>query len=156
VRSLVLADTYAGWAGSLGEQAAKERLARCLNDSTQPPQEWVPEWAPHALSDNAPPALWKEQESHMWDFHPVGFRAMSRAVAPDFRDILPTIKVPTLLIWGDDDKRSPVTASEKMRDEIPGSRLVVIQGAGHVSNMEQPERFNAEVRNFCLGVDGAR
>jgi pimeloyl-ACP methyl ester carboxylesterase len=153
VRSLVLADTYAGWAGSLGEEAAKQRLERCLNDSTLPPQEWVPGWAPHAFSDNAPPALWKEQESHMWDFHPVGFRAMSRAVAPDFRVIFPLISVPTLLIWGDDDKRSPLSAGEMMRDAIPGSRLVVIPNAGHVSNMEQPERFNAEVRTFIMDVD---
>ncbi|MDP2675488.1 MAG: hypothetical protein Q8Q00_11390 [Dehalococcoidia bacterium] len=40
-----------------------------------------------------------------------------------------------------------------MRDRIPGARLVVIPGAGHVSNMEQPERFNAEVREFLLRTD---
>ena len=155
IRSLALADTYAGWTGSLGLEAAKQRLERCLDDSKKPPEEWIPEWAPHAFSDNAAPALWKEQESHMWDFHPVGFRAMSRAVAPDFRDIFPLIRVPTLVIWGDDDKRSPLSAGEMMRDGIKGARLVVIPSAGHVSNLEQPERFNAEVREFCLSVDRA-
>jgi pimeloyl-ACP methyl ester carboxylesterase len=37
-----------------------------------------------------------------------------------------------------------------MRDRINGSRLVVIPDAGHASNMEQPARFNAEVRTFLL------
>jgi pimeloyl-ACP methyl ester carboxylesterase len=84
----------------------------------------------------------------MADFHPVGFRSMSRAVLPDFSDRLDRIEVPTLLIWGDDDKRSPLSAGEMMRDRIRGSKLILIPGAGHVSNMEQPERFNAEVRAF--------
>ena len=152
-RSLVLADTYAGWTGSLGAEAAKQRLEQCINDSRKPPEDWIPEWAPHAFSDNASTALWKEQESHMWDFHAVGFRAMSRAVAPDFREIFPLVSVPTLLIWGDDDKRSPLSAGEMMRDGIKGSRLVVIPSAGHVSNLEQPERFNAEVRAFIMGFE---
>ncbi len=153
VLSLILADTYAGWTGSLGEEAAAQRLARCLRESEMPPEEWVPQWVPDAFSATAPRAALDELASIMSDFHPVGFRAMSRAVAPDFRDALPQIGVPTLLIWGDDDKRSPLSAGEGMRDEIPGARLVVIPGAGHVSNMEQPELFNAAVREFCLAVN---
>jgi pimeloyl-ACP methyl ester carboxylesterase len=152
VQSLVLADTYAGWTGSLGEQAAEERLARCLGESEMAPEEWVPGWVPHAFSDGAPRSVLEELESIMWDFHPVGFRAMSRACAGDFRDILPTIRAPTLLIWGDDDKRSPLACGEAMRDAIPGSQLVVIPNAGHVSNMEQPEAFNALVREFLATV----
>jgi len=54
VRSLVLADTYAGWAGSLGSEAAEARLARCLRESELPPEEWVPQWAPEAFSPDAP------------------------------------------------------------------------------------------------------
>jgi pimeloyl-ACP methyl ester carboxylesterase len=90
-------------------------------------------------------------ETIMSDVHPVGFRAMSRAVFPDVSGALEAIAIPTLLIWGDDDKRSPLTAGEMMRDCIRGSRLVVIPGAGHVSNMEQPELFDAEVRAFLAG-----
>jgi pimeloyl-ACP methyl ester carboxylesterase len=78
---------------------------------------------------------------------------MSRSVEPDFRDILPQVRVPTLLIWGDDDKRSPLSCGEAMRDSIPGSRLLVIRSAGHLSNMEQPELFNAAVRDFLRSVE---
>jgi pimeloyl-ACP methyl ester carboxylesterase len=152
VRSLILADSYAGWTGSLGEEAAKERLARCLRESEMAPGDWVPHWVPHAFSDGAPQGLLNELQTIMWDFHPVGFRAMSRAVAGDFREILPNVKVPTLLIWGDDDKRSPLSCGEAMREAIPGARLVVIPNAGHVSNMEQPEAFNVAVREFLAAL----
>ena len=152
VRSLILADTYAGWTGSLGKEAAEQRLARCLRESQMTAEVWVPQWVPDAFSGTADQALLDELASIMSDFHPVGFRAMSRALAPDFREILPLIEVPTLLVWGDDDKRSPLTAGEAMREAIPGARLVVIPSAGHVSNMEQPARFNKEVRNFCRSV----
>jgi pimeloyl-ACP methyl ester carboxylesterase len=148
VSSLILADTYAGWAGSLGEEAAGQRLARCLRESELPAREWVPQWVPDAFSSAAPSAVLGELASIMSDFHPVGFRAMSRALAPDFRELLPLIDVPTLLIWGDEDKRSPLNAGLEMYDSVRGARLVVIPNAGHVSNMEQPERFNAEVREF--------
>jgi pimeloyl-ACP methyl ester carboxylesterase len=156
VLSLVLADTYAGWTGSLGEEEAAARLARCLAESRLPASEWIPQWVPAAFSANAPRELLDEYAEIMSDFHPVGFRAMSRTVTPDFRGILPQVDVPTLLIWGADDKRSPLSAGEMMRDEITGARLVVIPGAGHVSNMEQPELFNAAVREFCLAVDAPR
>jgi len=89
----------------------------------------------------------------MSDFHPVGFRAMSRALVPDFTDALSRIDVPTLLIWGDDDKRAPLRIGQMMRDRIRDARLVVIPGAGHASNMEQAERFNTEVREFIIGLD---
>lgn len=152
VTSLILADTYAGWTGSLGEAAAAERLDRCLLESQLPPAEWIPQWVPHAFSNAAPQSVQDELASVMWDFHPPGFRAMSRAVTPDFRDIFPTVKVPTLLIWGDQDNRSPPAAGEAMRDSIAGARLVVLPHAGHVSNMEQPERFNAQVADFLKSL----
>jgi pimeloyl-ACP methyl ester carboxylesterase len=148
VRSLILADTYAGWTGSLGKEAAAQRLARCLRESTMPAEDWVPQWVPEAFSSNACDALLDEYAAIMKDFHPLGFRAMSRAVTPDFRDLLSLVRVPTLLIWGEEDKRSPVACGEQMRDAIHESRLVVIPGAGHVSNIEQPEQFNAAVRDF--------
>lgn len=148
VVSLVLSGAYAGWTGSLGAEAAEQRLARCLRESEVAAEEWVPQWAPEAFSTGASKELLVEYASIMSDFHPVGFRAMSRAVTPDFRELLTLVDVPTLLIWGDGDTRSPVSVGEAMCDSIRGARLVVIPNAGHASNMEQPERFNTEVREF--------
>jgi pimeloyl-ACP methyl ester carboxylesterase len=152
MRSLILADTYVGWESSLGGEASAARLERCLRESELPPEEWVPQWAPEAFSPDAPQSLVDEQAAIMWDFHPVGFRAMSRAVAGDFSAILPSVDVPTLVLWGEADSRSPLSAGEAIRDGIRGARMVVIPGAGHVSNMEQPEHFNSEVRTFLQSL----
>ena len=65
-------------------------------------------------------------------------------------DLLRNIGVPTLLLWGDADQRSPLIIAEQLREAIPNAELAVIANAGHVSNMEQPEEFDAHVRRFCL------
>ena len=66
----------------------------------------------------------------------------------DQRDLLPRIAVPTLLVWGEHDARSPLTVARELERAIPDAELVVIPGCGHVSNLEEPERFNEVVRDF--------
>ena len=152
-RSLVLADTYAGWRGSLGEAKSKERLAMCLRDSSLPAGELVPKYVPNMHSESATHSVRDELVSIMSDFHPVGFRLMALSSAhSDTRDLLRDIRVPTLLVWGDADARSPVSVAHEIHAAIPRARLTIIPGAGHVSNLEAPARFNAEVRGFCLSV----
>jgi pimeloyl-ACP methyl ester carboxylesterase len=150
VRSLVLADTYAGWEGSLGEATSDERLAACLRDSSLPARELVRNYLPTMHSTSASREQQEEWASIMSDFHPIGFRLMAETSAPDTSDLLPTIRVPTLLIWGHADARSPLSVAHQFQDAIPNAKLVVIPGAGHVSNLEAPTRFNGEVRSFCL------
>ncbi len=74
---------------------------------------------------------------------------LSVMAAADQRDLLPRIAVPTLLIWGELDARSPLSVAHQFEQAIPDTKLVVIPGSGHVSNLEQPERFNEAVRWFC-------
>jgi pimeloyl-ACP methyl ester carboxylesterase len=156
VRSLVLADTYAGWKGSLPEPVPEERLAACLRDASLPANEFVPRYLTGMFGESPPQDARDELAGIMFDFHPAGFRLMATALAhADTRDLLPRIQVPTLLVWGEADVRSPMTVAHQMHDAIPGARLVVIPGAGHVSNLEEPARFNAEVRAFCSGVGNA-
>jgi pimeloyl-ACP methyl ester carboxylesterase len=103
------------------------------------------------FTDAASQGVRDELSAIVSEFHPIGFRMMSMSSAEmDTRDMLPTIDVPTLLLWGDDDRRSPVNIAEQFHAAIPGSELVIIPGAGHVSNMERPDKFNAHVRRFCL------
>jgi pimeloyl-ACP methyl ester carboxylesterase len=73
--------------------------------------------------------------------------------AADYRPALPTIAIPTLLLYGELDRRSPLSVARDLHDRIPGSTLVVIHDVGHLSNVEAPERFNAEVRRFMQGLD---
>src|SRR5262249_54540251 len=89
----------------------------------------------------------------MNDTHPAGFRLMATAVATaDTRAWLPKIKVPTFLVWGDADKRAPLSSAYPIRNAIPGAKLEIISGAGHVSNMEKPVQFNDAVSDFCLSI----
>ena len=63
----------------------------------------------------------------------------------DQHDLLPRIAVPTLLIWGELDACSPLTVASQFEQAIPYAKLVVIRGAGRVSNLEQPERVDDAV-----------
>ena len=71
---------------------------------------------------------------------------------PDSRPTLATLALPTLIVVGRDDAPTPVSAAEGMAAQIPGSRLAVIEGAGHLSNLEKPEAFNEAVRSFVASL----
>jgi len=74
---------------------------------------------------------------------------MARAMAEaDLRDLLPAIDVPTLLVHGAADERAPVAVGEAIRAAIPSATLVVMPAVGHECYLEDPERFNAVVRDF--------
>ncbi len=67
----------------------------------------------------------------------------------DSSDTLATITAPTLFVVGDEDTIAPRGESEQMRTLVPGSRLEVIRGAGHLSNLERPAAFNALVSQWA-------
>jgi 3-oxoadipate enol-lactonase len=67
---------------------------------------------------------------------------------PDATGSLSAIRVPTLVVVGAEDILTPPAASEAMVAAIPGSRYAKIAAAGHLSNLEQPEMFNAVVGSF--------
>ena len=149
VNSLVLADTDAGWKGSLPDPMPQERLAACLRDASLPAAEFVERYLPSMFGPAACDEVRMELGPIMTGFHQTGFRLMATAVAEaDTRDLLSLIRVPTLLIWGEQDARSPLLVAEQFRNAIPGATLVVIPDVGHVSNLEAPQRFNDEVRAF--------
>jgi pimeloyl-ACP methyl ester carboxylesterase len=151
--SLVLADTYAGWKGSLPEMEWKERLATCLQDANGPSEALVAKFLPGVFTDTVPKHLRVELSAMVSEFHPVGFRLMALSSAEvDTRDLLPNIDVATLVLWGDNDRRSPLYIAEQFHAAIPGAQLAIIPNAGHLSNMEQPDVFERQVRRFCLST----
>lgn len=156
--TLVLASAYAGWAGSLPADVVEHRLERTLLQTYLPPEQWVRDWIPGLLTESAPAELVQKVTAMVSAFHPIGARAMTRAVAEsDLRDVLPRIQVPTLLIYGDSDVRSPLNVAEDLHAAIPDSKLVVIAGVGHACNVQAPEAFNDEVRSFLRkAVAGAQ
>jgi pimeloyl-ACP methyl ester carboxylesterase len=81
---------------------------------------------------------------------PKGASAAQRGMAArrNYSDDLSSINVPTLVIVGRDDPIRPVADAEFMHDRIRESRLEIIEDAAHMTNMEQPEVFNAVLLNF--------
>jgi len=67
---------------------------------------------------------------------------------PDATPGLAKIAVPTLILVGEHDSLTPPSVAEGMARMIPNSRLVVILGAGHLSNLENPAAFNAAIAEF--------
>ncbi|GIX49775.1 MAG: 3-oxoadipate enol-lactonase [Candidatus Tectimicrobiota bacterium] len=80
---------------------------------------------------------------------PAGYIGCCHAIAAlDLTDRLPAITVPTLVIVGEEDPGTPVAASQVIHQQIKGSELVVLKGAAHLSNMEQPQAFNEALLAF--------
>jgi pimeloyl-ACP methyl ester carboxylesterase len=143
----VLAGAYAGWAGSLPPDVVAERLRQVLSD--MPPDRFVHAVLPTMFSASVAAEVRDAFAMSVAGFHPVGLRVPARSFAEaDLRDVLPRIAVPTLLLYGDEDVRAPMTVAEDIHRAIPGSKLVVMGGVGHVSSVEAGKRFTDEVREF--------
>jgi hypothetical protein len=114
------------------------------------PNEPVKPW-PGLFSAVAPAALLDEMAEIAAGARPAAIRRTVLEVAAcDTRDLLPRIRVPTLLLWGAEDARSPLEVADQFQAAIPSAGLVVIPGAGHMSNWEQPARFNAAIRGSAV------
>ncbi len=81
---------------------------------------------------------------------PTAVAAAQRGMAerPDSCNLLPLIDAPTLFICGDEDQITPPAEMEKMVSEMPDARLKIIQDAGHMPPMEQPESTNRVIAEF--------
>jgi 3-oxoadipate enol-lactonase len=82
-----------------------------------------------------------------------GYCGCGQAISQlDNTDKLPAIKLPTLIVVGRQDVGTPVAASEVMHGKIAGSKLVILEDASHISNVEQPETFNKAIGDFLAQV----
>ncbi|MER5207606.1 alpha/beta hydrolase [Streptomyces sp. NPDC002825] len=149
VRSLVLVDTYAGWKGSLPPQEVRARVEGARRMLAAPRAAFDPT-LPGLFAGEPPAAYVPLLEAVAADVRPESLRTQLSLVAEtDQRDLLPAVSVPTLLLWGERDARSPLSVARQFQEAIPDAELVVVPGAGHVSNLERPEEFNQAVRDFC-------
>jgi pimeloyl-ACP methyl ester carboxylesterase len=72
-----------------------------------------------------------------------------RVVNEDVRHLLPRVPVPTLLIWGDQDRETPLADGRLMERLIPDAGLVVFEGAGHFSYLERLDQFCRVLAHFA-------
>jgi haloalkane dehalogenase len=76
------------------------------------------------------------------------YRSGDFAKLEPYRGKLAALGVPTLMIWGAQDQFAPVAGGHRFEKEIPGSRLVVLEDAGHFLMEDEPERVAGEIRDF--------
>jgi pimeloyl-ACP methyl ester carboxylesterase len=149
VATLILIDTYAGWRGSLSAEELRARVRGVREMLAAPPDE-LDLTFPGLFAGDPPAEFVSLLEEIAADVRPEALaRQLSIMAATDQRDLLPQIVVPTLLIWGELDERSPIRIAHQLEDAIPDTELVVIPGAGHLSNLEKPEMINEAIREFC-------
>lgn len=79
---------------------------------------------------------------------PAYFASLDALTSYDFRDRLPEIRCPTLVVWGRDDVLVPVGDAAEFERLIPHSRRVVMDDTGHVPMLERPEAFNRHLSDF--------
>lgn len=72
------------------------------------------------------------------------------AARTDTTGSLPSISMPTLILVGEHDTLTPLTAAKSMKEKIPNAELVVIPRAAHLSNLENHQEFNRALKNFLL------
>jgi pimeloyl-ACP methyl ester carboxylesterase len=73
-----------------------------------------------------------------------------RLVNSDLRELMPRVAVPTLLIWGSEDDATPLADAKLIERLIPDAGLVVFEGAGHYSYLDEPSRFATIARHFLV------
>ncbi len=153
VRGLVLADTSAAPDTDLA-QAAREAFAR--NALTQG-ESWVAnELLPKLLAAPAEPETEAKVKEIILESSPEAVAAAQRGMAlrGDSRPLLGAVSVPTCVIVGEKDGLTSPAEAREMARQIPRAQQVEIAGAGHLSNLDRPDAFNAAMADFLALVRG--
>lgn len=140
VRSLTLANTSPGF-----DALSPEEVLRFVDER----KNRTPESMRRLLGSRARPGA---HEALLNSFHALRnesyLKTLEASVSQDRAAPLEELAVPTLVITGDEDRVYPAGLVQRMAQRIPGAELVVLEGCGHLSNLEQPERFNEVLLDF--------
>ena len=154
VRALILADTRPQADTEEGKKGRAQQAERGLAEGLAPIADSM---LPKLLTPDTVakrPEVVRRMRDMMMKTKPEGAAAalLGMAAREDQTELLAKISVPTLILVGQGDAITPVSDSETMHSRIAGSRLIVIEGAGHVSNVEQSDVFNREVKLFLSSL----
>ena len=154
VRGLVLADTKAGTDNAAGKEKRNEQIAMAnARGSGAIADMLVPVMVGKTTREQRPEIA--ETVRTMLARAPVsGIVGALTAMRdrPDSSATLATINIPTLIVAGEEDVLTPPSDARAMHDAIPGSRLEIIAGAGHLSNLERPAAFNHVLSEFFVSL----
>jgi pimeloyl-ACP methyl ester carboxylesterase len=144
--ALILADTRAAADSEAARQAREDGIAKVLAGGTSEFLDGIPF---RLLSGKADDAL-RRRVRGLAEQRPEGIIAALAAMRdrPDRTAELGELRCPTLVVAGAEDSVTPPSEAQAMARAIPGARYVDIPGAGHLSNLEAPEAFDAAVNSF--------
>ena len=150
---LILADTRAE-ADSEEARARRRRLQELV--ATEGAAAVAREMLPALLGETTRrerPAIAAEVRALIEANPPAAIRAALAAMMdrPDSTGLLGRIDVPTLVVVGAEDTTTPRGTAERLHRAIAGSRLAVVEGAGHLSNLENPHAFGVALEAFLAG-----
>ena len=150
VRALVLADTRPQADTPEGVEGRRKMLALVREKG---PAAVADEMIPKLLGENTRRAKPELIEQLRGLILASSAEAIANAITAlmtrvDSTPLLDTIHVPTLIVVGEQDTITPPALSEQMSKSIKGSEYIVIPNAGHLSNLEEPEAFNAALARF--------
>ncbi|MFI8946438.1 alpha/beta fold hydrolase [Streptomyces sp. NPDC053750] len=150
VRALVLSDTSAPAETAEGKEFRNRLADRLLAEGMDGYAHEVIDKMLAAYNVAAMPDVAARVLEMMCATDPRGAAAAlrGRAERPDYRDVLAAVGAPVLVVVGADDVYTPVAQAESLHRLVPHSTLAVIEKAGHLPGVEQPERFNAVLLEF--------
>lgn len=150
VRGLVLADTSPQAETASGKKLRHDTAERLMREGMAPfADEVLPKMiARHNIGGL--PAVAEHVLGMMRGTNAKGAAAalLGRAERRDYVEMLRQISVPTLVVVGQHDEFTPVSDAQLMYELIPDATLVVVEGAGHMPNLERPDVFNRELAQF--------
>jgi 3-oxoadipate enol-lactonase len=156
VASLVLCDSFPGFDAQSFTREQREAFVRSRKDpllAGKSPREMAPPVAKNLVSPSAAPEVVALLIESMAALHVDSYIKTIEATTHYERvAALTQVSVPVQLIVGEDDKLTPPALSKSMADALPDAELEIIEGAGHLSNLERPATFNAALRRFLERV----
>jgi pimeloyl-ACP methyl ester carboxylesterase len=156
VRSLALLDSSPAFGLDGTDPAAWKRLRLDALDAGETPASMAEPVLRSIMAPDAADAAVAEAVASMARIPAEGLRAAVEFLPThDVRDRLTEIAVPTLVLVGERDTETPPDYAEALAAGIAGATLVLVPGAGHVSNLEAPEAVTAALRTHLDAVEAA-
>jgi 3-oxoadipate enol-lactonase len=156
VATLTICDSLPGFSHLTPEQRREfVRLRQEPLLAGKEPKDIAPAVAETLIGKSARPGSFERLVASMSALHKQSYLKTIAGTASYQRSFeLEKIGVPTHIVVGNEDRLTPPEMSRQMAGRIPSARLTVIEGAGHLSNIEQPEKFNSTVLAFLIAHRG--
>ena len=140
VQSLVLISTNPGF-----DAMSPESVKRFITER----RNATPQTLRRLLGSKPNHAAYQELLDSVSRIHEVSYqKTLEASVAQDRAAPIEQIRVPTLVVAGEEDTVYPPELAREMAKRIPGAELLMFERTGHLANLEQPERFNKAVLDF--------